>query len=274
MTGLVEAHPLLAGVFVGAVILAAALYVLRRLRGERGVHDRTGGGAGRTRAAAWLVLCAGAGAAGLAAVPACKAPVAIEVASFGEPASTVGVGQRVTLWAELTAPADELGALVSVASDNGGLAVFDTTAIVPALDRAAAVDVTGLAPGTVTLRAFVDPACADADPASGCGAATTLTVVGTDDPPMAIDSLLPDPAVAAAGETLTMVVTLRVTPLSDDAVVTLTAAEGGSLDAPAEVRVPPGERSAQFDVTHLTAVPATLTAAMGDSAVSVVIAAP
>jgi hypothetical protein len=270
MTGLVEAHPLLAGLFVAAVVVAAAVYVVRRLRGEGGGGGDRAGGAGRARAAAMLVL--GAGAA--LAAPACKAPVPIEVASFGDGALTVGVGQRVTLWAELRAPADELGAVVSIVSDNGGLVVNDTTANVPALDRAAAVDVTGLAPGTVTLRAFVDPACADADPAAGCGAATTVTVVGTDDPPMALDSLLPDPALAAAGDTLTMVVTLRVTPVSADAVVTLSEMEVGGLDMPAEVRVPPGERSAQFDVTHLTAGPATLTAAMGDSAVSAVIAAP
>ena len=186
---------------------------------------------------------------------------------FADTAVTIGVGQTIRVFAELNQPTEGLGALVTFVSDNGGILAHDGTGPVASLDAVAAIDLTGLAPGTVTLRAYISPSCAD--PAAGCGGEATVTVVGLEDPPAGIDSLLPEPAVVPLGGTLRMTVTLRVTPVAAPAVVTLSS-ESASIGLPSAVEVPPGLRSATFDVEGTSAdTGVMLTATMGDSTLAV-----
>jgi len=260
-----EAHPVATGLFVAAVLAAAALYVIRRIRG---------GGAAVLLAGA-VLAAPGCGAGGGGGTP--------EVARLADAPFTIGVGQSIRVFAVLSAPANELGAVVSVEVDNGGIVAAASSSSVPSLGEAAAIDLTGVAPGAASLRVYLDPACAD--PAADCGAGAAIQVVGLEDPPAAIDSVLPEPATVNVGDELRMVVTLRVVPSTTDALVAiapsaegtgavLLAAEEGATcgdpaDAPAVVRVPAGARAGGFCVTGDVAGAVTLTATLGDSAFSV-----
>jgi hypothetical protein len=258
-----EAHPVATGLFVAAVVAAAALYVIRRIRG---------GGA------AVLLLWAAL------ATPGCKTDGGTpEVARLADAPFTIGVGQTVRIYAVLTRPANELGAVVSIEVDNGGIVSTDSSSSVPSLGEAAAIDLTGVAPGATMLRVYLDPSCAD--PAAACGVTAPVQVVGVEDPPAAIDSVLPEPAAVNVGDTLRMVVTLRIVPSTTDALVTvapgaegtgavlLAPEEGGTCGSPAAtpatVRVATGVRAGGFCVTGDVAGGVTLNATLGDSVFSV-----